>query len=365
VNHEVAEAARARGVLCNSVDDPPDCDFYYPSVVERGDLQIAISTGGKSPALAQHLREELSATLPEDIGPWLDALGEQRLRVLAALPASEERKQLLHQLARREHCDPHDCPVEQTLNRILARAAGDSDEPGAAQPGTVYLTGAGPGAADLLTVRARALIQSASCILHDDLVPAEILAFARPGATVTSVGKRCGQKSVTQHQIHSSMIDAARQGESVVRLKGGDPSVFGRAAEEIAALRKAGVRFEVVPGISASLAAAAAAQISLTDRDRSSRVVLATRHRVPGSAEVTIDPCDAASTLAIYMPGSDYVALQQELVAARWPPQTECIIVSAASLPNEQIARVLLADLSAQRPLPAPAVVLILPQTGR
>jgi uroporphyrin-III C-methyltransferase/precorrin-2 dehydrogenase/sirohydrochlorin ferrochelatase len=362
VNHEVADAARERSVLCNSVDDPPDCDFYYPSVVERGDLQIAISTGGKSPALAQHLREELSAMLPEDIGSWLEALGEQRLRVLAALPASEERKQLLHELARREHCDPHDCPVERTLDRILARAASESGEGAAAQSGTVYLTGAGPGAADLLTVRARALIRSASCILHDDLVPAEILALARPGATVTNVGKRCGQKSVTQHQIHASMIDAARKGESVVRLKGGDPSVFGRAAEEIAALRKAGVRFEIVPGVSASLAAAAAAQISLTDRDRSSRVVLATRHRAAGSEEAMIDPCDAASTLAIYMPGSDYSALQRELLAAHWPPQTECIIVSAASLPNEQIMHVRLAELSGREPLPAPAVVLILPQ---
>jgi precorrin-2 dehydrogenase/sirohydrochlorin ferrochelatase len=119
VNHHVAESARASKVLCNSVDDPPDCDFFYPSVVRRGDLQIAISTAGKSPALAQRLREEIDAMLPEDTGAWLDQLGETRLKILAAYPGSEERKAALHQLARRESCDPAECPVQQTLNHLL------------------------------------------------------------------------------------------------------------------------------------------------------------------------------------------------------------------------------------------------------
>jgi precorrin-2 dehydrogenase/sirohydrochlorin ferrochelatase len=119
VNHSVAEAARVRNILCNSVDDPPDCDFFYPSVVKRGDLQIAISTAGKSPALAQRLREELDAALPLDAGAWLDQLGETRLKILAALPGSEERKHALHLLARRESCDPVQCPVQQTLDRLL------------------------------------------------------------------------------------------------------------------------------------------------------------------------------------------------------------------------------------------------------
>ena len=126
VNHAVAEEARARGVLVNSVDDPPDCDFFYPSVVRRGDLLIAISTAGKSPALAQRLREEIDAMLPEDTGPWLDQLGETRLKMLAAFPPGEDRKQALHLLARRESCDPADCPVQQTLDRLLAAKAGDS-----------------------------------------------------------------------------------------------------------------------------------------------------------------------------------------------------------------------------------------------
>jgi precorrin-2 dehydrogenase/sirohydrochlorin ferrochelatase len=126
VNHAVAESARARHVLCNSVDDPPDCDFFYPSVVRRGDLQIAISTAGKSPALSQRLREEVDAMLPEDAGAWLDELGETRLKMLEVLPSGEERKQALHQLARRESCDPLACPVQQTLNLLL-----DSKQKGA------------------------------------------------------------------------------------------------------------------------------------------------------------------------------------------------------------------------------------------
>lgn len=119
VNHAVAEAARARGILCNSVDDPPDCDFFYPSVVRRGDLQIAISTAGKSPALAQRLRQEVDALLAPDMGAWLDRLGETRERILAAYPASEERKQALHLLARRESCDRAACPVQRTLDTLL------------------------------------------------------------------------------------------------------------------------------------------------------------------------------------------------------------------------------------------------------
>jgi len=119
VNHAVAQEARARGILCNSVDDPPDCDFFYPSVVRRNDLQIAISTAGKSPALAQRLREEVDTMLPEDIGEWLDRLGETRARMLQAYPLSDARKQALHLLVRRESCNPADCPVQQTLDRLL------------------------------------------------------------------------------------------------------------------------------------------------------------------------------------------------------------------------------------------------------
>ena len=372
VNQAVAEAARAAGILCNSVDDPPDCDFYYGSVVERGALQVAISTAGKSPALAQRLREELSALIPEDSGDWLDQLGERRLRILAALPPGEERKQALHQLARREVCDPADCPVERGLDAILKRAPRGKE---AARAGTVYLVGAGPGLPDLLTVRAHGLIETASCILHDDLVSAEVLALGRADALVVNVGKRCGQKLVTQQQIHEWMIAYAGEGRSVVRLKSGDPLLFGRAAEEIAALGEAKIPLEIVPGISAAFAAAAAAQVSLTDRDRSSRVVLTTRHRAGNQnfsgvstfgAEAAVitgfNPgLDAGSTLGIYMPGRDYAALKNELLAEGWPAQTRCILASAAGAAAEQLKSTTIGELDQLAPLPAPVVILIVP----
>jgi len=127
VNHAVAEAARARNVLCNSVDDPPDCDFFYPSVIRRGDLQIAISTVGKSPAFSQRLREEIDAELPADLGEWLDDVGATREKILTLLPSSEERKQILHALARRETCAPEACPVQRTLDRLLAKQSGTKE----------------------------------------------------------------------------------------------------------------------------------------------------------------------------------------------------------------------------------------------
>ena len=131
VNHHVAESARARNILVNSVDDPPDCDFFYPSVVRRGDLQVAISTAGKSPALSQRLRENLDQLLPSDLGPWLDRLGETRSRILDAYPLTEERKQALHLLSRRETCNPSDCPVQQALDRLQMKS---SPPPAEARP---------------------------------------------------------------------------------------------------------------------------------------------------------------------------------------------------------------------------------------
>lgn len=372
VNHSVADEARVRGILCNSVDDPPDCDFFYPSVVQRGDLQIAISTAGKSPSLAQRLRIEIDHMIPEDTGGWLDALGEQRSAILRTLPAGEERKEVLHQLARREHCDPHECPVQRQVDKIeegrqrASREIPDAGggEEGSARSGVVYLVGAGPGSADLLTVRARDLIVSADCILHDDLVSDEIVWMARSDARVINVGKRCGTKSITQEQIHELMITESQAGLSVVRLKSGDPMLFGRGTEEMAALRHAGIAFEVVPGVSAGFAAAAAVGQSLTDRHSASRAVLMTRH-LAADKRSSFAGLDPSSAIVLYMPGKDYHALQDELITSGWPGDTTCIVVSSASTAAEKIVETSLEKLSEVAPPPAPVVILILPPYGR
>ena len=257
VNAEVYRAAVERNILCNSADDIPNCDFFFGSVVRRGDLQIAISTAGQSPAFAQRLRREIDEQLPEDLGSWLANLGQLRRDVLATHFRSEDRKALLHQLAQRHICESSACPSRKLASPPQTNQGRD------AAAGRVHLVGAGPGDPDLLTVKAQRLIQAADILLHDDLVPQTILDLASPGAEIVNVGKRCGVKTITQSEINALMVGHAVQNHNVVRLKSGDPLLFGRAAEEMAALTEAGVPFEVVPGVSAAFAAAAAIGCSL------------------------------------------------------------------------------------------------------
>ena len=261
VNSAVYREAVQRNILCNSVDDIPNCDFFFGSVVSRGDLQIAISTAGESPAFAQRLRREIDERLPNDLGPWLQDIGQLRREVLATHPAGDDRKLLLHQLAQRQVCESNSCPSRQ----LALGPKGREDAP--AERVRVALVGAGPGDPELLTVKALRLIQSADVILHDDLVPQAILDLASPSAEIQNVGKRCGIKTITQDGINALMVEHALANRSVVRLKSGDPLLFGRAAEEISALTEAGVEFEVVPGVSAAFAAADCHRL-LADRSR-------------------------------------------------------------------------------------------------
>ena len=229
-----------------------------------------------------------------------------------------------------------------------------------AEIGIVYLVGAGPGSLDLLTMRAHALISSATCLLHDDLVSAEVLSLASPDALVRNVGKRCGEKMITQEEINDWMIHYAQQGHSVVRLKSGDPLLFGRAVEEIAALTAASIPFEVVPGVSAGFAAAALAGLPLTGRISSSRLLFATRHLAAGdkSGLAGIKP---DVSLVLYMPGRDYAAIAAELAANGWSPESRCVLASALGTPTQQLASCSLAELPAIQPLPAPLIMLFHP----
>ncbi len=226
--------------------------------------------------------------------------------------------------------------------------------------GKIFLVGAGPGDPDLLTVKAVQLLGKADIVLHDALVAPAVLALVRKAATVIDIGKRCGRKLLTQAEINSLLIEYARSAAVVVRLKGGDPSVFGRAGEEITALTDAGVEFEIVPGITTALAAAAAAKISLTDRRFASSVTLMTAHR--GSGEDAVEwnrLVTSGSTIAIYMPGTDYRALSTHLRSAGLAPDTPCVVVSNAALPNEQKLFTNLAGLAKCAALPAPAFLVV------
>ena len=203
--------------------------------------------------------------------------------------------------------------------------------------GKVYLIGAGPGDPDLLTRKAWRLLGAADVILHDDLVPPDILALAPLHAQVFGVGKRCGQRRITQQDINFLMVSSARSGLTVVRLKGGDPHVFGRLGEEIAALREAEIDFEIVPGVTAACAAAASAGIPLTDRQLASELVFLTGHRASGrSPGEGWRRLSAGATVVVYMPGSSYEDLAEQLRQAGLGPDTPCLIVASASRPEEQ-----------------------------
>jgi len=355
VNAQVYNQAVERGILANSVDDPPNCDFYFGSVVSRGGLQIAISTAGESPAVAQQLRREIDEQLPDDLGPWLEDLGQLRREVLATHPRSEARRLLLHQLAQRPVCGAASCPSRQMAFAPLEQRADDVK-------GKVYLVGAGPGDPDLLTVRALRLIQSADVILHDDLVPQAILELAQPAAEIVNVGKRCGMKSITQEQINALMVDDARSRRCVVRLKSGDPLIFSRAAEELAALREAGVPFEVVPGITAAFAAAAAIGCSLTSRNSASNVIFSTLHRAQsqpdGQTSRMVLPGIEDATRVVYMPGRDLRQLAQQWLDEGIPSDFPCALVSRAAQPGQEIRLTTLGSLGDAAPLVAPSLLI-------
>jgi uroporphyrin-III C-methyltransferase / precorrin-2 dehydrogenase / sirohydrochlorin ferrochelatase len=324
----IYEEAHVRGVLVNSVDDPDNCDFYYPAVVNRGDFQIAISTGGHSPALAQRIRIQLEQQFGREYADWIQQLGAARRELFAADMDPELRKQTLHGLAQ--------------------------------NPGMVYLVGAGPGDPELMTLKAVRILRIADVVLHDDLLTPEILALIPSTARVESVGKRHNERQITQQEINRRLCEYAAAGETVVRLKGGDGAIFGRASEEMDALRAAGLSFAIVPGVTAASGAAAAAGVSLTDRRLGSALVFLTAQRCKGNPPPDWKAIAAiGGTTAIYMPGGHEDDLARQLMENGLPARTSCFVVASASRRDEQVIATTLGGLAGVRKLPAPAILLI------
>jgi uroporphyrin-III C-methyltransferase/precorrin-2 dehydrogenase/sirohydrochlorin ferrochelatase len=323
------QAARIRGVLVNSVDDPDNCDFYYPAVVTRGDLQIAISTAGHSPALAQRIRIELEQQFGPEYADWIQQLGEVRRELFATDMDAEARKQKLHEIAREK-------------------------------PGMVYLVGAGPGDPELLTLKALRILRQADVVLHDDLLTPEILELVPSTARVECVGKRHNERQVTQQEINRRLCEYGAAGQTVVRLKGGDGAIFGRASEEMDALRAAGISFAIIPGVTAASGAAAAAGVSLTDRRLGSALVFLTAQRCKGNPSPNWKAiAELGGTTAIYMPGGHEGDLANQLIDAGLTRETSCFVVASASRPNEQVIETTLGQMPDLPTLPAPAILLI------
>jgi uroporphyrin-III C-methyltransferase len=229
--------------------------------------------------------------------------------------------------------------------------------------GKVYLVGAGPGDPELLTLKAARLLRSADVVLHDSLVSKEVLAMVSPNAEVIDVGKRAGRKLLTQDEINSLLVSYAAQGKIVVRLKGGDPLLFGRAGEEMEALRRAGVAFEISPGITAAVGAAAAAKISMTDRRVASQVLFTTFSR--GDSDRLVDDgmnwasITPETTIAVYMPGVRYGEVAARLMENGLAPETPCAVVSQATRAEQQVRWTNVAALVGEESLPAPAILLV------
>ncbi len=226
--------------------------------------------------------------------------------------------------------------------------------------GKVYLVGAGPGDPELLTVKALRLLQSADVVLHDDLVSPEILQQISPSAEVQNVGKRCGSKAIRQEEINFLMVARAAGGWKVVRLKSGDPLIFGRAGEEIEALRRSNTDYEIVPGITSALGAAATTGIPLTHRQESSTLVLTTGHRAPGSAEEDWRAfASSQATLVVYMPGPGFGEISRRLASAGFGEETPCAVISRATTPRQRIYRTTVAELVHSPKLAAPTILIV------
>ncbi|MGE5323376.1 MAG: uroporphyrinogen-III C-methyltransferase [Actinomycetota bacterium] len=228
-------------------------------------------------------------------------------------------------------------------------------------PGNVHIVGAGPGAADLLTVRAMSAILSAEVVLHDDLVSAEILAIIPAAAQIINVGKRCGSRANSQEKINALMVWHAHNGSRVVRLKSGDPAILGRLGEEMDALRREGITFEVIPGITAVSAAASAAGITLTDRRAASALVLSTAHHCRTGEQKSL-PHGAGrerTTFAVYMPGPDYSGTARQLIQSGLNANTPCVLVSNASRSKQQVCHLTVSDLPFALGIAPPAVLIV------
>jgi uroporphyrin-III C-methyltransferase/precorrin-2 dehydrogenase/sirohydrochlorin ferrochelatase len=354
VNAAVAAAAAARGVYVNVVDDGAASTVVMPAIVDRSPVLVAIGTEGSSPTLARRVRATIEALLPEWLGALAALAARWRGRVHAALPDVTARRSFW------------DAVFDGEAARAVARGASGDEELAAAlaaaamapEParagGEVWLIGAGPGAADLLTLRALQLLQRADVVLYDRLVSSAILERVRRDAERIYVGKESGRHRTTQERIHELLLEHARRGRKVARLKGGDPFIFGRGGEEIAVLARAGIPVTVVPGITAALGAAATTGISLTQRRVAQAVCLVT---VMGAAAESLDWRALASplqTVVFYMGVAELERIAARLLAHGAPPTRPALLVERATLPGQRVICANLSDI-ARRALAAGA----------
>jgi uroporphyrin-III C-methyltransferase / precorrin-2 dehydrogenase / sirohydrochlorin ferrochelatase len=339
-----AEADRER-VLLNVVDVTPQCDWIAPALVRRGPLQIAISTSGESPFLARALRERIETMLGAEWGPFTTLTGRMRRRLRRAGVSGDAQQHAYRRLLRSRALgmlrEGSEAAAALALTIEQSARATDHRMP----MGEAVLAGAGPGDPDLLTMGTRAVLADADVVFHDALIGPEVLRLCGPRARLVDAGKRSGRRSAEQAGINEAMIAAARAGELVVRLKGGDPFLFGRGGEEVLALQRAGVPVRVIPGVSAALAAPAAAGIPVTHRGVAASVAFVTGHRAGGDLAAFDDLAKSVDTLVVLMPAElDAIAGRLSAVLG---PDRPAAIVSQATTAHQQVVRAPIGSIAA------------------
>jgi uroporphyrin-III C-methyltransferase/precorrin-2 dehydrogenase/sirohydrochlorin ferrochelatase len=355
--HRFAAAVRAAGVPVNLVDRPELCDVQFGTIVNRNPVVLAISTDGAAPMLGQSIRARIESVLPLGLSTWAKAAKAWRPRLKARLPRFADRRAFWQRFTEAAWAHADQGPEENDFEALLTGATVSAS-------GSVTLVGAGPGDPELLTLKAVRALQAATVILYDDLVGPDVLELARREARRIAVGKKGHGPSCKQSDINARIVALARAGETVVRLKGGDPLIFGRATEEIAACRAAGISVSIIPGISAAQGAAASLGLSLTERKRARRVQFVTGHGADGKLPDDIDwgaVADRKATTILYMPRRTLAAFVRRALAKGLDPATPAVAIASATLPEEARAAGTIAGIEARAAaLPAGAPVTIL-----
>ena len=344
----IFEAARAAGVPVNVIDKPAFCTFQFGAIVNRSPLVVGISTDGASPIFSQAIRSRIEALLPFGFARWAAAAKSWRADLAGLKLGAAARRRFWEAFSALALWAPDQAPVPRDRQKLLqaARAA----TPAHHHEGHVTLVGAGPGNPELLTLKAVRALRTADVILYDDLVAPEILDFARREAKRMLVGKAGYSPSCKQDDINRLMVSLAASGKRVVRLKSGDPMIFGRASEEIAALERGGITVDIVPGITAAQGAAASLKVSLTHRTGARRVQFITGHARDGRLPDDLDLAalaDPGATTAVYMPRATVEVLCERLLCAGAAPSRPAWAIFNATRRDEKVVSATLATIAA------------------
>ena len=362
VNRRVSELANAQRIPVNAVDSPDLCSFIMPSIIDRSPVQIAVSTGGASPVLARLLRSRLESFIPAAYGRLAQLVDDYRERVKQRFTVPDQRRYFWENILQGQVAELLFAGHEEKARTALQEAIDDTDAH-YNDPGEVYLVGAGPGDPDLITFRALRLMQQADVVVYDRLVSEPVLDMVRRDAELIYAGKARDQHTLSQESINQLLVRLAKEGKRVLRLKGGDPFIFGRGGEEIETLAEEGIPFQVVPGITAASGCASYAGIPLTHRDYAQSCIFVTGHLKDGSVDLDWEKlAKPAQTIVLYMGLHSIPAISRELVAHGLPETTPVALVQQGTTRNQHVYIETLAsmqDLAERETLKPPTIIIV------